>query len=71
MAEERIALTGKAKETVTSAVQQMNQLNQAVNNFIQGFIVAKELDGTWKLDSQTMELVKQEEQKPEQPKAEG
>ncbi len=63
MSEERIALTGKAKETVAEAVTNINQINQALSNFVQGYISAKELKETWNLDIKTMELVKQEPKK--------
>ena len=57
---ERIALTGKVKENVERIVKQVSEMNQALNNYVQGIIDSKELEGTYQLDLKTFELVKQE-----------
>lgn len=61
MSDNRIAITGKAKENIEKLVLQANQIGMAINNYVQGIIDAKELDGIYQLDVKTMELVKQED----------
>lgn len=68
MPEERIALTEKQKQTIQTVLKQIQELNQAVANYLKGLGDGMGLEGNWNLDPTTMELVKQEEQP--QPKKE-
>ena len=63
MSEERIAITGKARETIAQSVIQVNQIQQSINTVIQILVETAKLDGRWILDVNTMELVKQDEVK--------
>jgi hypothetical protein len=61
MSDNRIALTGKAKETVAQNILQMNQIQQGLQNLIQIVVESKGLEGSWGIDVNTLELVKQED----------
>lgn len=57
----KMVLTGRVKEQVEKLVVQANEINKAINTYVQGVIDSKEMDGVWMLDPKEMALIKKED----------